>query len=167
MAARRATRAAGRRSVDDQGPMDGDGLVHPQGIAHRHGYEPARPKTPRPWRGCGSMGAVLLGKTTLCEFGWKGVCDSPLTGISRNPWNTEVTCGGSSGGAGIAAALGMGALHIGSDGAGVHPHSRLVLRRLRAEGEFRAGADLSDRTHAGHLPCRAAGSHRGWTRHSC
>ncbi len=64
------------------------------------------------------QGAVFLGKTTMCEFGWKGVCDSPLTGISRNPWNPENTCGGSSGGAGIAAALGMGALHIGSDGAG-------------------------------------------------
>jgi aspartyl-tRNA(Asn)/glutamyl-tRNA(Gln) amidotransferase subunit A len=63
-------------------------------------------------------GAVFLGKTTLCEFGWKGVCDSPLTGISRNPWDPAMTCGGSSGGAGIAAALGMGALHIGSDGAG-------------------------------------------------
>ena len=63
-------------------------------------------------------GAVFLGKTTLCEFGWKGVCDSPLTGISRNPWNPGMTCGGSSGGAGIAAATGMGALHIGSDGAG-------------------------------------------------
>ena len=62
--------------------------------------------------------AVFLGKTAMCEFGWKGVCDSPLTGISRNPWDHAVTCGGSSGGAGIAAALGMGALHIGSDSAG-------------------------------------------------
>ena len=63
-------------------------------------------------------GAVFLGKTNLCEFGWKGICDSPLTGISRNPWNPGTTPGGSSGGAAIAAALGMGALHIGSDGAG-------------------------------------------------
>ena len=63
-------------------------------------------------------GAVLLGKTTMCEFGWKGITDSPLGGISRNPWNPERTCGGSSGGAAIAAATGMGALHIGSDGAG-------------------------------------------------
>jgi aspartyl-tRNA(Asn)/glutamyl-tRNA(Gln) amidotransferase subunit A len=63
-------------------------------------------------------GAVLLGKTTMPEFGWKGVTDCPLTGISRNPWDQTKTCGGSSGGAGIAAALGMGMLHIGSDGAG-------------------------------------------------
>lgn len=63
-------------------------------------------------------GAVLLGKTAMCEFGWKGVTDSPLLGVSRNPWDLTRTCGGSSGGAAIAAATGMGALHVGSDGAG-------------------------------------------------
>jgi len=63
-------------------------------------------------------GAVLLGKTTTPEFGWKGVTDSPLTGITRNPWNPETTPGGSSGGAAVAAAMGMGALHIGTDGGG-------------------------------------------------
>ncbi len=34
------------------------------------------------------QGAILLGKTTTSEFGWKGLGDSPLTGITRNPWNT-------------------------------------------------------------------------------
>ncbi|MES1151932.1 MAG: amidase [Dongia sp.] len=63
-------------------------------------------------------GAVLLGKTTTPEFGWKGVTDSPLTGITRNPWNTSLTPGGSSGGAAVAAACGMGALHVGTDGGG-------------------------------------------------
>ena len=63
-------------------------------------------------------GAVILGKTTSPEFGWKGVTDSPLTGITRNPWNPERTPGGSSGGAAAAAAAGMGALHIGTDGGG-------------------------------------------------
>jgi len=63
-------------------------------------------------------GAIILGKTAMCEFGWKGVTDSPLLGISRNPCNPARTCGGSSGGAAIAAATGMGALHLGSDGAG-------------------------------------------------
>ena len=63
-------------------------------------------------------GAVLLGKTTTPEYGWKGVTDSPLTGITRNPWNTDMTPGGSSGGAAAAAAAGMGALHIGTDGGG-------------------------------------------------
>jgi len=64
------------------------------------------------------QGAVLLGKTTLPEFGWKGVGDSPLTGITRNPWNLAHTPGGSSAGAAAAAASGMGPLHAGGDGAG-------------------------------------------------
>jgi aspartyl-tRNA(Asn)/glutamyl-tRNA(Gln) amidotransferase subunit A len=63
-------------------------------------------------------GAVLLGKTTTPEFGWKGVTDSPLTGTTRNPWNAGLTPGGSSGGAGAAAALNMGVLHQGSDAGG-------------------------------------------------
>jgi len=63
-------------------------------------------------------GAVFLGKTTTSEFGWKGVTDSPLTGITRNPWNRDLTPGGSSGGAGVAAALRLGVLHLGTDGGG-------------------------------------------------
>ena len=63
-------------------------------------------------------GAVLLGKTTTPEFGWKGVCDSPLTGVTRNPWDDRKTSGGSSGGAVVAAALRMGCLHLGTDGGG-------------------------------------------------
>ncbi|HYE94420.1 MAG TPA: amidase family protein, partial [Terriglobales bacterium] len=65
-----------------------------------------------------AAGGVMLGKTTTPEFGWKGMGDSPLTGSTRNPWNTKMTSGGSSAGAGVAAAAGMGPLHHGSDGAG-------------------------------------------------
>jgi aspartyl-tRNA(Asn)/glutamyl-tRNA(Gln) amidotransferase subunit A len=64
------------------------------------------------------QGAVFLGKTTTPEFGWKGVTDSPLTGVTVNPWNTKLTPGGSSGGAAVAAATGMGTLHIATDGGG-------------------------------------------------
>ncbi len=60
-------------------------------------------------------GAVLLGKTTTPEFGWKGVTDSPLTGVTRNPWNPAKTPGGSSGGAAAALAPGVTPLEIGSD----------------------------------------------------
>ena len=63
-------------------------------------------------------GAILLGKTTTPEFGWKGVTDSPLTGITRNPWNLDKTPGGSSGGAAAAVASGMGPLAAGTDGGG-------------------------------------------------
>ena len=64
------------------------------------------------------QGAVFLGKTTTPEFGWKGVTDSPLTGVTRNPWNTDLTPGGSSGGAAVAAALGIGWMHVATDGGG-------------------------------------------------
>ena len=50
--------------------------------------------------------------------GWKAVTDNPLGHLARNPWNTDHTPGGSSGGAAVAAALGMGALHVGTDGGG-------------------------------------------------
>ncbi|HRI76843.1 MAG TPA: amidase [Alphaproteobacteria bacterium] len=63
-------------------------------------------------------GAVFIGKTTLPEYGHKGVTDSPLYGVTRNPWDEGKTCGGSSGGAAVCAATGMGVLHLGSDAGG-------------------------------------------------
>ncbi|MFO1351172.1 MAG: amidase [Gammaproteobacteria bacterium] len=65
-----------------------------------------------------AAGAILIGKTCVPEFGWKALSDSPLTGITRNPWNPAMTAGGSSSGAAVAAAAGLGPLHHGSDGAG-------------------------------------------------
>ena len=63
-------------------------------------------------------GAVLLGKTTTPEFGWKGITDSPLGGVTRNPWNPAHSPGGSSGGAAAALAAGIGNLAHGTDGGG-------------------------------------------------
>lgn len=63
-------------------------------------------------------GAVLIGKTTTPEFAFKPVTSSPLTGITRNPWNPAMTPGGSSGGAGAAVACGMGPLALGTDAGG-------------------------------------------------
>jgi len=63
-------------------------------------------------------GAVLIGKNTTPEFGWKGVTDSPLTGITRNPWDPAKTPGGSSGGGAAAVASGMCPLTLGTDGGG-------------------------------------------------
>ncbi|MCU4182318.1 amidase [Bosea sp. BH3] len=63
-------------------------------------------------------GTVFLGKTTMPEYGWKGVGDSPATGITRNPWKTGTGPGGSSSGAAVCAALNLGCIHIGTDGAG-------------------------------------------------
>ncbi|WP_019065824.1 amidase [Streptomyces hokutonensis] len=63
-------------------------------------------------------GAVFIGKTTTPEFGWKGVTDSPLSGITRNPHDPSRTAGGSSGGSAAAVALGAGPLSLGTDGGG-------------------------------------------------
>jgi aspartyl-tRNA(Asn)/glutamyl-tRNA(Gln) amidotransferase subunit A len=63
-------------------------------------------------------GAVLIGKTTTPEFGWKGSTDSPLTGTTRNPWNRQKTPGGSSGGSSAALAARFAPLALGTDGGG-------------------------------------------------
>ena len=65
-----------------------------------------------------AAGAVVLGTTTSPEFGWKGVTHGPAFGNTLNPWRTDRASGGSSGGAAVAAALNLGVLHEGSDGAG-------------------------------------------------
>ncbi|MBI3456987.1 MAG: amidase [Candidatus Rokubacteria bacterium] len=65
-----------------------------------------------------AAGAIVTGKTTTPEFGYKGATHSPLLGVSRNPWNLGRTPGGSSGGAAAAAAAGCGPLHTGGDGGG-------------------------------------------------
>src|SRR6185436_18692727 len=87
----------GSKTIDPKGPWNDDAPVTARLREH---------------------GAVLLGKTTTPEFGWKGVTDSALTGITRNPWNPDKTPGGSSGGAAVAAACGMGPLALGTDGGG-------------------------------------------------
>jgi aspartyl-tRNA(Asn)/glutamyl-tRNA(Gln) amidotransferase subunit A len=61
---------------------------------------------------------VILGKTNTPEFGFKGVTDNAIFGITVNPWNLKKTCGGSSGGAGAAVASGISPLAQGSDGGG-------------------------------------------------
>lgn len=66
----------------------------------------------------GQAGAALLGKTNCPEFGWKAETSNPLVGSTVNPWNTELSPGGSSGGAAAAVALGMGPLALASDAAG-------------------------------------------------
>ena len=124
-----AARAAERRWRDGAplGPLDGvpvtiKDLVLMRGFPTRRG---SRMIDPVPDTEDGpavarlrEAGAVILGKTTTPEFGWKAIGDSPLTGITRNPWNLDRTPGGSSAGAAAACAAGIAPLHVGSDGAG-------------------------------------------------
>ncbi len=109
--------------VVDGVPATVKDLIVTEGWPTLRGSRTVDPK--QPWTEDGppvarmkEQGAVFLGKTCTPEFGWKGVTDSPLTGVTVNPWNTKLTPGGSSGGAAVAAAFGMGALHIATDGGG-------------------------------------------------
>src|SRR5712692_266981 len=63
-------------------------------------------------------GAAIVGKTTTTEFGCKASSDSPLNGITRNPWNPDKTAGGSSAGAGASVAAGVTPFALGTDGGG-------------------------------------------------
>ena len=65
-----------------------------------------------------AAGAILIGKTTTSEFGCKPVGDSPLTGITRHPWNLNKTPGGSSAGAAASVAAGVTPVALGTDGGG-------------------------------------------------
>jgi aspartyl-tRNA(Asn)/glutamyl-tRNA(Gln) amidotransferase subunit A len=65
-----------------------------------------------------AAGGVIVGKTTTTECGWKAPGDSPLSGTTRNPWNLDLTPGGSSCGAAAAGAAGFGVLHVGTDAGG-------------------------------------------------
>ncbi len=65
-----------------------------------------------------AAGGILIGKSTTSEFGCKPVGDSPLTGITRNPWNLDKTPGGSSAGAAASVAAGITPFALGTDGGG-------------------------------------------------
>jgi amidase len=62
-----------------------------------------------------AAGAIVVGKTNTPEFGAGGNTFNAVFGVTRNPWNLALTCGGSSGGAAVALATGMGPLAQGSD----------------------------------------------------
>ena len=65
-----------------------------------------------------AAGACIVGKTTMTEFGCKASSDSPLTGITRNPWDLSKSAGGSSSGSAASVAAGVTPISVGTDGAG-------------------------------------------------
>ncbi|MGI5127623.1 amidase [Pseudonocardia sp. CA-107938] len=124
-----AKESAGRwQAGAPQGPLDGvpisiKDILYTAGrptLRGSHTIDPAGPwsdDAPAVAR-VRAAGAVIIGKTTTPEYGWKGVTDSPLTGATGNPWDPTRTAGGSSGGSAAAVALGMGPLSVGTDGGG-------------------------------------------------
>ena len=136
LAERRAAVGAGRRAGGDQGSA----ADHAAGrlCAGRRTIDPGQawnddaPAVAR----LREAGAVLLGKTTTPEYGWKGVTDSPLTGITRNPWDLQQDAGRLVGrqrrGAGGAA----GAAGDRHRWRRLHPHPRQFFRRVRIEADL-------------------------------
>ncbi len=61
------------------------------------------------------QGAVIIGRTNTPEFSLRYMTDNPLFGLTYNPWHADLTCGGSSGGAAAAVAMGIGAIAYGND----------------------------------------------------
>jgi len=129
---KRALAAAGEsaqrwRAGRPLGPLDGvpctvKDLIDMAGLPTRRG---SRTTDPAPATddapivlGLKAAGAVIVGKTTTTEFGWKSPGDCPLHGITRNPANPRHTPGGSSSGAAAAAAAKFGPLHVGTDAGG-------------------------------------------------
>ncbi|SDI08102.1 amidase family protein [Lutimaribacter saemankumensis] len=62
-----------------------------------------------------NAGAVILGQTNTPEFSMRAFTDNPVHGLTLNPWDDAITCGGSSGGAASAVAAGIGTLAHGND----------------------------------------------------
>ena len=103
------------------------------------------------------VGAIILGKTNCPEFTLQGYTDNLLFGPTRNPWNLELTPGGSSGGAVAAVSAGIGPIAIGTDGGGSirrpAAHTGLVgLKPSRGRVPRSDGlpAILDFRTHVSH-----------------
>ncbi|WP_084396060.1 amidase [Henriciella aquimarina] len=127
--AEEAARASARRWGQGQplSPVDGlpvslKDLTEVAGMPAREGSlltsDAACEHDAPPARMLREAGAVFLGKTNTPEYGWKAVTDNRVFGATSNPWNTNLTPGGSSGGAAAAAALNMGVLHQGGDSGG-------------------------------------------------
>src|SRR3954469_19101458 len=93
--------------------VDYAGRPNPNGVAAQMNI--IAPSDAPVVRNLKKAGAVVLGLTNTPEFSFRGFTDNPLHGLTLNPWDPEITCGGSSGGAGSAVAAGIGTIAHGND----------------------------------------------------
>lgn len=120
--AREADQAMARG--EDRGPLHGlpitiKDLYATEGLTTTSGYVPFKDLVPtEDAAGVAALkkaGAIVFGKTNAPEFGADYQTYNGIYGLTRNPWNLERTCGGSSGGAAVAVATGMSLLELGGD----------------------------------------------------
>ncbi|MBR1228776.1 amidase family protein [Bradyrhizobium sp. AUGA SZCCT0176] len=93
--------------------VDYEGRPNPNGVPSQMNI--IAPSDAPVVRNLRKAGAVVLGLTNTPEFSFRGFTDNPLHGLTLNPWDPEITCGGSSGGAGSAVAAGIGTIAHGND----------------------------------------------------
>ncbi len=121
-----ADQADSRRAGGDERPLLGVPVaikdnVDVAGELTTHGtaaYGPPAGEDAEVVRRLRAAGAVVIGKTNLPELAIMGTTESPSWGITRSPWDTDRTPGGSSGGSAAAVAAGLAGLGQASDGAG-------------------------------------------------
>jgi amidase len=93
--------------------VDYDGRPNPNGVPAQMNI--IAPSDAPVVRNLKKAGAIVIGLTNTPEFSLRGFTDNPLHGLTLNPWDPDITCGGSSGGAGAAVAAGIGTIAHGND----------------------------------------------------
>ena len=93
--------------------VDYEGRPNPNGVAAQMNI--IAPSDAPVVRNLKKAGAIVIGLTNTPEFSFRGFTDNPLHGLTLNPWDPDITCGGSSGGAGAAVAAGIGTIAHGND----------------------------------------------------
>jgi amidase len=174
-AARKAARASDQRRATNVvcGPLHGitmtvkdsiavEGFPATSGFSPLADYRPISdaPSVSRLRR----AGVTIVGKSNLSTMASDFQCDNPLFGTTRNPWNPEMTSGGSSGGAAAALATGMIPLELGSDIAGSVRQPAHFCGLYDPQADFRnlsatgpRSADAGDYEHSGHGSARING----------
>jgi amidase len=93
--------------------VDYEGRPNPNGVTAQMNI--IAPSDAPVVRNLKKAGAIVIGLTNTPEFSFRGFTDNPLHGLTLNPWDPDITCGGSSGGAGSAVAAGIGTIAHGND----------------------------------------------------
>jgi len=106
----------------DGTPLGVKDLLHVKGFSTRKGslasMDAVQTEDSPPAARLREAGAILLGKTQTAEYGQQALTETKLGGVTANAWHRQYASGGSSGGAAVAAALGLGPVQIGTDGGG-------------------------------------------------
>jgi amidase len=93
--------------------VDYEGRPNPNGVPSQMNI--VAPSDSPVVRNLKKAGAIVIGLTNTPEFSFRLFTDNPLHGLTLNPWRDDITCGGSSGGAGASVAAGIGAIAHGND----------------------------------------------------